>query len=431
MFILFAIIFILPTLIGSIQGLHVLNIFRFFSSLETPLPLTQNGALQLCDITQLPTSQTNFALTHNSERKTFFKDRHFKVTASICGHSYPSFFVGNYDEMFGSIVLDSGEAFTLRPDEDGQYSIIERDETWDEIEMDMPWTEMSQGAFSHFGKKRRKLDIIADIIGGGRDYPVNATVCVHFDIGVHINEQTTQEKASQYFVDLVAIITSEAYYEVGFILQACSFSFRDHEIGQDTSTMLEHIQDEQGLKQHSESDLYHHVTSKRLGGGEGYVGGICYREFAYAVSTGLSMNFAIWDQQVVAHEIGHNFGLQHTHDLSPPLDQCNMDCSTMPSEGGTIMSYCHQCGSRQIKFHDLQKPVMIETYQKSEYECMPQFWLWTRISFFLIGAAICLCGVGCWCRFKEHFRREETMHDPSLQNQDASLPQMNAQSQQI
>lgn len=45
----------------------------------------------------------------------------------------------------------------------------------------------------------------------------------------------------------MAIITNKAYLEVGFILEACSFSFRDEEIGADTSSMLSHVQKEQGL----------------------------------------------------------------------------------------------------------------------------------------------------------------------------------------
>merc|ERR1719336_3442158 len=127
------------------------------------------------------------------------------------------------------------------------------------------------------------------------------------------------------------------------------------------------------------------------------------------------MNFAIWDQQVVAHEIGHNFGLQHTHDLSPPLDRCNTDCSTMPSEGGTIMSYCHQCGSRRMKFHELQKPIMVETYQKSEYECMPRYWMWEhmRIAGIIVIAVLILCSCACYFS-KNKGSSDEPLDQPNV-----------------
>jgi hypothetical protein len=57
-----------------------------------------------------------------------------------------------------------------------------------------------------------------------------------------------------------------------------------------------------------------------------------------------------WDFMVVAHEIGHNFYVTHTHNYCPPLDicappgyygQCQTSDACIPD--GTLMSYCHLC----------------------------------------------------------------------------------------
>ncbi len=80
------------------------------------------------------------------------------------------------------------------------------------------------------------------------------------------------------------------------------------------------------------------------------------------------------DLRVVAHEIGHNFGMKHTHDCSwggpesGAIDRC------APAEGGncftgteqvvgTIMSYCSQS---DMKFHDIQRTWMIAEINKNK-----------------------------------------------------------------
>jgi hypothetical protein len=83
--------------------------------------------------------------------------------------------------------------------------------------------------------------------------------------------------------------------------------------------------------------------------------------WGYAVSADLAGYFPYplldnhaqnWDVFVVSHEMGHNFGGPHTHDMNPPIDGCAYgDCSVAPN--GTIMSYCHGCpgGMTNIVLH--------------------------------------------------------------------------------
>ncbi len=96
-----------------------------------------------------------------------------------------------------------------------------------------------------------------------------------------------------------------------------------------------------------------HILSGVRGryGGVAYLPGLCNRPYGYGLSTYLNGFFPYplrdnnpqnWDLMVVGHELGHNFGAPHTHEMSPPVDGCGSgDCSA--ASAGTIMSYCHIC----------------------------------------------------------------------------------------
>ncbi len=95
-----------------------------------------------------------------------------------------------------------------------------------------------------------------------------------------------------------------------------------------------------------ERDLGHFLSGRNLGGGVAWLPGLC-GSYAYAVSGNLNGSFPFpiennsgsnWDLMVFAHELGHNCGAPHTHDLG--VDNCaGGDCIST----GTIMSYCHIC----------------------------------------------------------------------------------------
>jgi hypothetical protein len=104
---------------------------------------------------------------------------------------------------------------------------------------------------------------------------------------------------------------------------------------------------------HVQRHAVHFLSGRQLSGAGGlaYLGALCYPEYDYGLSAYLNGFFPYplqnnhgqnWDLMVVAHELGHNFGAPHSHDLDPPIDRCAFgDCSITPN--GTIMSYCHTC----------------------------------------------------------------------------------------
>lgn len=109
-------------------------------------------------------------------------------------------------------------------------------------------------------------------------------------------------------------------------------------------------------------DLAHLVTNDAGGnGGIAFLDMLCgANPYAYSDIVNSSQPYPTysWDVQVIAHEIGHNFGSPHTHECvwGPNGDEQIDDCGNTPSNagpcydqnneiipptGGTIMSYCH------------------------------------------------------------------------------------------
>ena len=128
------------------------------------------------------------------------------------------------------------------------------------------------------------------------------------------------------------------------------------------------------------ANIAHFVSGANLGGGVAYLNALCSQSFGFGVSgnvagnidwstwTGQPGNFT-WDFVVVAHEIGHNFGSQHTHDYCPPLDTCYTNCTgTTTCSQGTIMSYCHLCGGMDnitLVFHPVCANIMRQAVDAS------------------------------------------------------------------
>lgn len=105
-------------------------------------------------------------------------------------------------------------------------------------------------------------------------------------------------------------------------------------------------------------DLAHLLSQRGLGGGRAYIDVLCAGNSSkVAVSGNLSNSFSAfpvysWSAMVVTHETGHNLGSPHTQACSWPggaIDNCypvEGSCSQgpAPTNGGTIMSYCHLTG---------------------------------------------------------------------------------------
>ena len=112
-------------------------------------------------------------------------------------------------------------------------------------------------------------------------------------------------------------------------------------------------------------DLAHLVGINGLGG-IAYLDVLCFPTYGVGYSsinaTYSNVPTYSWTVEVLTHEIGHNLGSPHTHACSwngnnTPIDGCgptagySEGCTTaLPTNGGTIMSYCHLVSGVGINF---------------------------------------------------------------------------------
>jgi len=193
---------------------------------------------------------------------------------------------------------------------------------------------------------------------------------------------------STYVTELIAAVGDRYYLDVQTrfsiaylgVHSSVNDGWTSQDSGGDSLDLLNEFQAAWGTTWPASADLAHFLSGANLGGGVAYVGVLCNPSFGFGVSgnlvgtidwdtwNGAPSNFA-WDFVVVAHEIGHNFGSQHTHAYCPPLDNCFTNCSGPTAcPRGTIMSYCHLCGGMDnidLLFHPVTANIMRQSVNLS------------------------------------------------------------------
>ena len=140
------------------------------------------------------------------------------------------------------------------------------------------------------------------------------------------------------------------------ISQIYVWSTTDPYISNTTSTDL--LNSFQAYRTTFNGNLAHFLTTRNLSaGGLAYLDVLCTPSYAYGM-TNISNTYNVypnysWTVEAVTHELGHNFGSEHTHWCGwtgGAIDDCYATeggCAPgpTPSNGGTIMSYCHLGGT--------------------------------------------------------------------------------------
>ena len=138
-----------------------------------------------------------------------------------------------------------------------------------------------------------------------------------------------------------------------------------------------------------------HLMTKRPDSGTGgiaYLNVVCDSNYGFGFSAGMTnqSNFDplpsyAWNLDVVSHELGHNFGANHTHwcgwpggpdhpsgSAGGPIDNCYTaegGCADGPStSAGTLMSYCHLNVGKVLQFHPVvEQSALFPTIQAQGY----------------------------------------------------------------
>lgn len=144
--------------------------------------------------------------------------------------------------------------------------------------------------------------------------------------------------------------------------------------------------------------LAHLLSGRNVGGGRAHLNTLCSSFLNVAVSGNLnsgetSYSTYVWNISVIAHELGHNFGANHTHDCAwdtdndpntpnAQIDDCgnvwsggspgycyDSNNKILPGNQATIMSYCHVVGGASINlnlgFHPLVKARIYDRFSST------------------------------------------------------------------
>ena len=226
-----------------------------------------------------------------------------------------------------------------------------------------------------------KLKIHSDLICGSTDMDVpetvkqmmktservsattdllNANIAIDVDLATY-NMFGSVQNATGYVLGLMTSVSALYVREMNIKLSVPYvrvWSTADPYTGTTSGNILTQFRNTWNSSQQGVPRTVAHLISTRGGG----LGGVAYLDVLCAsTSNGFGYGFSntngvynliptySWDVNVVAHELGHNFGSPHTHDCSwpgGPIDSCyqvNGGCYSGPviSRKGTIMSYCH------------------------------------------------------------------------------------------
>jgi hypothetical protein len=158
-----------------------------------------------------------------------------------------------------------------------------------------------------------------------------ADIVVETDYEYFLKLGSNSNAAYSYAVDLFAYVSARYQSEIGTRLLIKQINIyttaADPWLQSTASGLVEELRGywNSGVNASVPRHHVHMLSSKNGGGGIAYLNTLGFPAYAYGVSTGITGGLSpsnpqiVWDSLVVAHELGHAFSSDHTHEFDKPF----------------------------------------------------------------------------------------------------------------
>jgi len=207
-------------------------------------------------------------------------------------------------------------------------------------------------------------------------------IYIHYDLDPSLIQKEdgtfkNEQEMVEYLMTLTDIMNRDTFNAVNFNLVTSSFSINSEETHR---FMFIEWRNQQVLPE-GEAHIWIHITDRPASSAASRFGLYSGADFSYVIASAFhGAHFNHHHRSTLAHEIGTLFGLYETHVLSLNFadvevnpDQCGggpygADCSTKPTIGGSLMSFCGECPRHGGSYRSAKPLTTFHPYQAEKIQ---------------------------------------------------------------